>query len=122
MPNQMTPAQTPVTVTLASTPTQFVDPEFPRPTPGLAELLQQKDRDHKELIRLATPIFKAMHSKSSYFQSKDNYFWSQYINSGIVGAQRLVAKHCGVFIPLQCHETPNDEVQKTLDDWEAENS
>lgn len=99
----------------------FVGPIFPRPTPGLAEKLQKQQHEFKELVRLAAPIFKRKLSHLPYYQKRmdDDYFWRMHISSEIVGAQRLVAKHCGVFIPLQCHETPNAEVQKSLDDWKA---
>jgi hypothetical protein len=86
----------------------------------LAEKLQKRDREYKELIRLAIPIYKAMHPSNPWFQARmsNDYFWSQYISSRIVGAQRLVARHCGVFIPLQCHETPDTELQQYLPDWQ----
>lgn len=76
-------------------------------------------KERASLLRLATPIFVAMHSSNPYFKARehDTEFWASYIDSGMVGAQILVAKHCGVFIPLQFHEKPDAKIAQYLYSW-----
>lgn len=76
-------------------------------------------REQADLFRLAMPLYVEALSSNDFYKAQENdeTFWFNYIGSHIVAAQRMVAKRCGVFIPLQCHEKPDKEVAQYLSDW-----
>ena len=77
--------------------------------------------EREQLFRLAMPLYVDMLCSSPFYEERryDESFWSSYIGSRLVAAQRLVAKECGVFIPLSGHETPDKKLRQCLCDWQA---
>ncbi len=80
-------------------------------------------REQADLYRLATPLYAEMLSSIPFYKDwgADPDSWSNYIGSRIVAAQHLVAQRCGVFVPLQCHEKPDAEIQQYLSAWQTAN-
>lgn len=49
-------------------------------------------QEYDNLVRLAKPLYKEMHSSDPWYQARmhDEYFWKQYILSGVEEARTLV--------------------------------
>lgn len=51
--------------------------------------------ERQELVRLATPLYKELHSSVPFYADRpnDDPFWAAYIGSRVVAARELVARH-----------------------------